>query len=197
MTRTSYLLSRGGEKLPLSTVKGCCVGKPVSQLHWTLRRDSCSLHMARAWPHSWGNNQRKCLWRRILSPQTDSTVDADHKQQVKYYRHGNLQSSICCISSEKWTWRFPLLPGCSQQPSYNFQKLKGFSQGISSNERVTFTLITSLPVTSFTMFSVFLQITLSPVCTITDRSCKAHSRPVCDTAHSTSSSTLSAKSCLG
>lgn len=29
-----------------------------------------------------------------------TTVDADHKQQVKY-REGNLQSSICCISSEK------------------------------------------------------------------------------------------------
>lgn len=97
---------------------------------------------------------------------------------------GRCSSSICCIKFRKVTWlprRFPLLRGCSQQPSWTFQCWEGserliLSQGISSNERFTFPLMTLLPVLSFMMFSVFLQITLSCMCTISDWSCKAHVR---------------------
>lgn len=110
---------------------------------------------------------------------------------------GKLQSLIHRMSSEKWAWKSELLPGCPQQPSCSFQCWKGTEllilfQGISSNERFTFPLLTSLPVLSSTMFSVFLQITLSSVCIISDWSCKA---PVIQTTALTA--VVSAKLCLG
>lgn len=106
VTRTSYLLSRGGTsegggKLSLNTVKGWCVGKPVNQLN-SYKRLLLPAHHCSLCPLCWGSKQRKFLWRRTLPPKPDPAAAAEHKQQLSTNYRENVQSSICCISSEKW-----------------------------------------------------------------------------------------------
>lgn len=177
-------------------MKGCCVSKPsISPLLWKILVPAhhCSLS-----PLLREQSEEVSLKKSPVT-QTHSTVNADHKQQVKYYREGKLQflnllhkvqkSDLATkeVSSPAW-----LFPTAILNLSVLGRKWKvNFISGYLIKWEIHFS--THDPSSCFKFYDVFSLSPNNPELYVYHFRLKLQSS--CETGHRSSSQ--SAKSCLG